>query len=229
MSVGPDDTSILTVHKGTVDLLIDGKTVGVGADQVVKIQPGKALVYLRPPPGAPGLTSPAKDETFTFRNLPPRVSFGWDKGANVRGYHFVLARDPDFQEIFHEDVLGDNQFSHGNLNQGDYYWRVSSVSSNGEGEFSRTRHFRLIQDLELPTLVVNYDTDTVADGDKFELRGRTDPDARIFVGGIPVKIDEGGQFVHNLFLKRGFNVIVVEAVDKVGNVNYFSKVVNVEF
>ena len=229
MSVGPDDTSILTVHKGTVDLLIDGKTVGVGTDQVVKIQPGKALVYLRPPPGAPGLASPAKDETFTFRDLPPRVSFGWDKGANVRGYHFVLARDPDFQEIFHEDMLGDNQFSHGNLNQGDYYWRVSSVSSNGEGEFSRTRHFRLIQDLELPTLVVNYDTDTVADGDKFELRGRTDPDARIFVGGIPVKIDEGGQFVHNLFLKRGFNVIVVEAVDKVGNVNYFSKVVNVEF
>ncbi|MDF1525880.1 MAG: hypothetical protein RRA15_12900 [bacterium] len=77
--------------------------------------------------------------------------------------------------------------------------------------------------------MVNYNSDTVEDGDKFELRGRTDPDVRIFVGGIPVKIDESGEFVHDLFLKRGFNVIVVEAVDKVGNVNYFSKVVNVEF
>jgi len=229
ISVGPDDTSILTVHEGTVDLLIDGKTVGVGTDQVVKIQPGKALAYLRPPPQAPDLASPANDETFTFRDVPPRVSFEWDKGGNVLGYHFVLANDPGFQEISYEGRLEDNHFTHGNLNQGDYYWRVSSLNRDGEGEFSRTRHFRLIQDLELPTLVVNYDTDTVADGDKFELSGRTDPDAKIFVGGIPVKIDEGGEFVHNLFLKRGFNVIVVEAVDKVGNVNYFSKVVNVEF
>ena len=229
MSVGPDDTSILTIHEGTVDLLIEGKTVEVGTDQVVKIQPGKTLVYLHPPPQAPVLTLPANDETFTFRDIPPRVSFGWNKDGNVSGYHFVLAGDQDFQDIFYEGRLEENHFSHGNLNPGDYYWRVSSVSSNGEGEFSPARHFRLIQDLERPTLVVNYDTDTLEDGSKFVLSGRTDPDARIYVGGIPVEIDEGGKFVHDLFLKRGFNVIVVEAVDKVGNVNYFSRVVNVEF
>ncbi|MDF1525879.1 MAG: hypothetical protein RRA15_12895 [bacterium] len=144
MSVGPDDTSILTVHEGTVDFLIDGKTIGVGTDQVVKIQPGKALVYLRPPPRAPALTSPANDETFTVRDIPPRVSFGWHKGGNVQGYHFVLARDPGYQDIFYEGRFEDNQFFHGNLNQGDYYWRVSSVSSNGEGAFGRARHLRLI-------------------------------------------------------------------------------------
>jgi hypothetical protein len=86
----------------------------------------------------------------------------------------------------------------------------------------------LIQDLEPPALEVNYQ-DTADESDKFVLSGRTDPDASIFVGGMPVKIDERGEFVHNLFLQRGFNVIVVEAVDKVGNVNYFSKTINVEF
>ena len=91
-----------------------------------------------------------------------------------------------------------------------------------------TRHFQLIQDLEPPALEVDY-SDTAREGDKFIIEGRTDPDARIFVGGMPVTVDEHGVFEHDLFLQRGFNVIVVEAVDKVGNVNYFSRTVNVEF
>ncbi len=228
MTVNPDNTSVLTVLEGKADLVIDGETIVVGADQVVKIQPGKPIVYLRPPPEPPVLASPAGDEIFPFRKVPPRVSFGWNGSGDVRRYHFVLARDSRFQEIIYEDRVDGNQFVHGNLKPGDYFWRVSSVNSNGEGGFSRARHFQLIQDLDPPALVVNY-PDTGEEGDKFELRGRTDPDARIFVGGMPVKIDERGEFVHSFFLRRGFNVIVVEAVDKVGNVNYFSKVINVEF
>ena len=82
--------------------------------------------------------------------------------------------------------------------------------------------------MELPSLEVSY-PDASEEGDRFELSGRTDPDARVFVGGMPVKVDRNGEFMHSLFLQRGYNVIVVEAVDKVGNVNYFSRTVNVKF
>lgn len=228
MTVNPDNTSVLTVLEGKTDLIIDGETIVVGEDQVVKIQPGKPIIYLRPPPEPPVLASPAGDEIFLFRDVPPRVSFEWNARKDVRDYHFVMARDSQFKDIIHEGRVDDNQFVHGNLKPGDYFWRVSSVNRNGEGGFSRAQHFQLIQDLDPPTLVVNY-PDTGEEGDKFELRGRTDPDARIFVGGMPVKIDERGEFVHNFFLRRGFNIIVVEAVDKVGNVTYFSRVINVEF
>ena len=228
MTVNPDNTTVLTVLEGKTDLIVDGETIEVGADQVVKVQPGGPIVYLRAPPGPPVLVSPANDETFPFGSVPPRVSFVWDASGDNQGYHFVLAGDSQFQEIIHEGRVEDNRFTHGNLKQGDYFWRVSSVNKDGEGGFSRVRHFQLTQDLEPPTLVVNY-PDSGDVGDKFELKGRTDPDARIFVGGMPVEIDNNGGFVHDLFLKRGYNVIVVEAVDKVGNVNYFSKVINVEF
>jgi len=228
MIVKPDNSSILTVLEGTADLMVDGKTTEVGTDQVVKVQPGKPLVYLRPPPQPPVLTSPADEEIFPFRNIPPRLSFVWSGTRDVQGYHFILAGDSRFKEIIHESSVDGNRFAHGNLKPGNYFWRVSSVNSAGEGMFSRTRHFQLIQDLEPPVLVVNY-PDTGEEGDKFELRGKTDPDARIFVGGLPVETDERGEFVYNLFFERGFNVIVVESVDKVGNVAYFSRVINVEF
>jgi mannose-6-phosphate isomerase-like protein (cupin superfamily) len=228
MTVKSDDTSILTVLEGKADLTVDGETIEVGTDQVVKIQPGKRPVFLLPPPKPPVLTSPAHGEIFPFRDIPPRVSFEWDARGDIRDHHFVLATDPKFEDIFYEGRIDGNRFAHGNLKPGNYFWRVSSKSEDGEGSFSRARHLQLVQDLEPPALEVNY-PDTGEEGDKFELSGRTDPDARIFVGGMSVKIDEHGEFVHNLFLKRGFNVIVVEAVDKVGNVAYFSKVINVEF
>jgi hypothetical protein len=228
MTVQPDNSSVLTVFEGKADLIVEGKTIEVGTDQIVKIQPGKAPVFLLPPPGPPALSSPASDVIFTFRDVPPRVSFAWNARGNIQRYHFVLATDPEFEKIFHEARVDDNRFAHGNLKAGDYFWRVSSENKDGEGSFSRARHFQLIQDLDPPALEVDY-TDTGEEGDKFVLSGRTDPDASIFVGGMSVKINERGEFEHNLFLKRGFNVIVVEAVDKVGNVAYFSKTINVEF
>ena len=61
------------------------------------------------------------------------------------------------------------------------------------------------------------------------MRGSTEPETRVFVSGVPAKINERGEFAHNLELEHGPNVIVVEAVDKVGNVAYLSQIINVEF
>ena len=60
MTVQPDNSSVLTVLEGKTDLLVDGETVEVGNGQAVKVQPGNPLVYLRPPPRPPLLTSPAE-------------------------------------------------------------------------------------------------------------------------------------------------------------------------
>jgi mannose-6-phosphate isomerase-like protein (cupin superfamily) len=228
MIVRPDNSSVLTVFEGKANLTVGGETIEVGTDQVVKVKPGKRPVFMLPPPEPPALVSPARNEIFTFREVPPKVLFKWNANGNVQSYHFVLAADAGFEEILYETRGDDRQFAHGNLKSGEYFWRVSAESEDGEGDFSRTRYFQLIQDLEPPALEVNY-PDTGQKGDKFVLSGRTDPDASIFVGGMPVKIDERGEFIHNLFLKRGFNVIVVEAVDSLGNVAYFSKTVNVVF
>jgi hypothetical protein len=228
MTVQPDNSTVLTVLEGKADLLVDGKTIEVGTDRAVKVRPGKPLVYLRPPARPPLLTFPADKEFYSFREIPPRVVFEWDNSPGAQEYRFVLARDSGFRDIVYEELVKGNLLTHGNLKPGQYFWRVGSVSQDGTGGFGPSRSLRLAQDLQPPSLEVSY-PDTGQEGDSFELTGLTDPETRIFVGGMPVRVDGMGQFTHNLFLRRGYNVIVVEAVDKVGNVNYFSKTVNVEF
>jgi mannose-6-phosphate isomerase-like protein (cupin superfamily) len=228
MTVQPDNSSVLKVLEGKAELLVNGEAVEVGTGQAVKVQPGKPLVYLRPPPRPPLLTSPADQEIFSYREIPPRVAFLWQDSSGAKNYHFVLAKDAGFREIVYEKTVSGNTLAHGNLKPGKYYWRVSSANQDSAGGFGLSRNLQLIQDSQPPALKVDY-PDTGQEGDNFELSGMTDPDARIFVGGMPVQVDGRGQFTHDLFLRRGYNVIVVEAVDKVGNVNYFSKTVNVKF
>jgi mannose-6-phosphate isomerase-like protein (cupin superfamily) len=228
MTVKPDDSAILTVLEGTADLVIEGKPMEVGADQIVKIQPGKQPVYLSTPPRPPVLISPSAEAIYSFRNVPPMVSFDWEDAQGISDYHFVLAADQKFEEVIHEDTIGDSRFSHGNLKPGNYFWRVSSVNKDWEGRFSKVGRFQLIQDLEPPPLDVDFPGSPLRE-DVFELRGTTEPEARVFVGGIPVRINEKGEFGHTLTIQSGPNVILVEAVDKVGNVAYFSRIVHTEY
>ncbi|MGD8353462.1 MAG: hypothetical protein PVJ01_04775 [Pseudomonadota bacterium] len=228
MVVRPDNTSTLTVFEGNADLLFEGQTIAVGAHQTVRVQPGRRPVFLSPPPGPPVPVSPAYSEVFTYRDVPPRISFAWTPEKGVRKHHLILARDPGFEGIVYEETINGAGFVHGSLQPGDYYWKVRSENQDGKGEYSSPMRFELIQDLEPPSLEIDY-PDSAQEGDRFVIAGKTDPGARVFVGGMPVKVDDTGRFTHGLFLQRGYNVIVVEAVDKLGNVNYFSKTVNVEF
>ena len=75
--------------------------------------------------------------------------------------------------------------------------------------------------LELPPDVVN--------GNACTIRGVTVPGIRIVVAGEDVHPGPGGGFEKVVALKRGFNVIIVEAIDRVGNTTYKSKVVEAKF
>jgi len=227
LAVRKDDTSVLTVVEGKADLVVGDSSMEVGANQIVKIQPGKAPVYLSPPPDPPLLLSPAEGAAYLFRDIPPVVNFEWETRDSIVDHHFVLAMDPQFDRIVHDDIIKNDRFSHGNLRGGDYFWRVSSLSTDQEGPFTATRRFSLIQDLAPPVLEVDYPG--LSSGENvLELKGTTEPGARVFVGGVLVKVGERGEFSHRLVLQGGPNVVVVEAVDKVGNVAYFSRILNVE-
>lgn len=225
--VNRDESSILTVLQGTADLQIQDEVLEVGANQIVKVQPGKQPVFLLPPPVPPEPFLPVDGETFFFRDVPPIVSFTWKGSVDRLRYRFVLASDQQFEHIIYEEITSRPRFSHGNLKPGEYYWHVSSIGPEEDGEFSQTRWFQMVKDLEPPLLDVQYSEDSIKRGNLI-LRGTTEADAEVFVSGVAVPVDEHGGFEYSLDLKRGWNVIVVEAVDRVGNVAYFSKTLNFE-
>jgi len=228
MAVKPDESSILTVLEGTADLVVEGKSLKIGANQIVKAQPGKAPVYLSPPPESPTLLSPAQDAMFSFRDIPPIVSFVWEGPGQAVKYHFLLAADREFENIVHDEVRSEAGFSHRNLNPGEYFWRVGTISSDQKSRLSSVRRLVLIQDLKPPRLEVHY-PETPVHTSSLELTGTTEPEAKVYVSGALVSTNKRGEFTCSLTLQNGPNVIVVEAVDKVGNVAYLSQIVNGEF
>jgi len=78
----------------------------------------------------------------------------------------------------------------------------------------------VLQDIEAPLLELNPPPNTVLAG-AWRLTGRTEPDASIFVDGVPVA-HEGGRIDQEIALQRGVNIITVKAMDSVGNLNYES-------
>ncbi|MEW5760085.1 MAG: right-handed parallel beta-helix repeat-containing protein [Candidatus Thermoplasmatota archaeon] len=64
---------------------------------------------------------------------------------------------------------------------------------------------------------------TVVNTDRIQVKGRTEPDAAVFVNGYPASVDYIGRFSINIGSDEGFiegeNILEVEAVDRAGNSN----------
>src|SRR5207247_7421026 len=114
------------------------------------------------------------------------------------------------------------------LRTGAYYWRVSGLDGTREGAFSRPRDLEVTQDREPPFLEVRLPPATTQEN-SFRLAGRTEPGARILVGGERVPTNEAGEFEYEMRFRPGINLVVVQAVDPAGNVSFRSQMVNLKF
>src|SRR6266571_2452433 len=228
ISVHPDRSSTIAVYEGFADVLARGQIVRVGANQSTVVKADGAPAALEPLPASPVLDAPADGDPVYYRDLPPPIQFVWSALPEAKAYHFVLARDPAFRSIVDEDYPALARLTHGNLRTGTYYWRVSGLDGTREGAFSPPRHFEVTQDREPPFLEVRLPPPTTKEN-RFRLAGRTEPGARVLVGGERVPTNEAGEFEYDLQLRPGINLVVVQAVDPAGNVSFRSQMVNLKF
>lgn len=222
ISVNPDKSSTIAVYSGSAEVEANGKMVTVGANEATVVAMGQVPLKPRAIPTAVSLGSPSSDHLVVYRDLPSLVRFDWKAQPDITSYRFLLARDSDFREIITDDTFKKNSFSHGNLVKGTYFWKVSARCESIEGDFSETRQFIVKQDKEPPSLEVQFPATTVYDN-QFILEGKTELDARVFIGGVRVDTGREGKFSYPLKLQPGMNVIVVEAFDMVNNAAYRSK------
>jgi hypothetical protein len=222
ISVNPDKSSTIAVYSGSAEVAANGKMVTVGANEATIVAMGQSPLKPRAIPKAVVLGSPSSGHLVVYRDLPSLIRFDWKAQPETTGYHFLLARDPDFSKIVTDDIFEKNSFRHGNLVKGTYYWRVSARYDSIQGNFSKTRRLDVIQDKAPPMLEVQFPPETVYGG-RFNLEGKTEPGVRVFIGGVRVETGHTGKFTYPLILQPGINVIVVEAFDGVNNAAYRSK------
>lgn len=167
---------------------------------------------------APKPNGPPNGSAVTYRNVPQEIQFTWNAVSNADRYRLMIARDPEFSDRVVDDKLVSTTFSHGALGAGTYYWTVRSLVGWSQSEQSVVRRLQVAQDLDPPTLELDPTPDTIQAG-AWRLHGRTDTDATVFVDDIPVE-HENGRIDHPIELRPGANVIVVKAIDRVGNLSY---------
>ena len=133
VAVNPDKSSSVVVYDGVAEVTAEGKTVLVKAHHGVTVPLGQSPPVPVPLPPAPVMQSPNDGDRYDYRDLPPRIRFAWNAAGGADRYRVVLARDPGFQDVVAEEEVGNTWFHHGNLIQGDYYWRVSGLAGLLEG------------------------------------------------------------------------------------------------
>jgi hypothetical protein len=225
LTVNPDKSSTLSVHRGNAQLLVGGESVSLEGNHGLTIgadgQP-QSIVSLPSPP-QPKL--PAEGSAAYYRDLPPRVTFSWQPAETAEGYRLTIARDPAFRQLVVDEQLTGSSFRHGNLKGGTYYWRVQSTKGTMEGAPSESRALQVVQDHTPPALTVQKPPKVVR-RPTITLRGKTEPGTRIYIEGTPVQVNKDGSFRHRVYVKPGASLIVIEAVDAAGNVAYATNLVN---
>ncbi len=225
ITVNADQSTTVNIHAGTAQVVgSDGAMKTIGAHQSMTIDSSGSDLRVTEQPRAPKPTGPSNNLAVIYRNVPKQVQFEWNAVGDADRYRITIARDPEFSDrVVDDDVVG-TTFTHGALGSGTYYWTVRSRVGWSQSEQSAVRRLQVTQDLDPPTLVLDPPPDTIQAG-TWRLHGRTDPDATVFIDEVPVKHDNG-RIDYPIELKPGANVIVVKAIDSVGNLSYAPLLVN---
>jgi hypothetical protein len=225
ISVNDDQSTTVNIHEGAAQIVgLDGKRNTIGDNQSITIDSSGSEYRVTELTRAPVITGPANDKTVTYRNVPEQVRFTGNAVANADGYHIVVARDAEFSDRVVDDDVAGTTFTHGALGPGTYYWHVRSRAGWSQSDMTAARRLRVKQDLVPPVLELDPPPDTIQAG-LWRLHGRTDADAVVFVDEVPIEHVDG-RIDHPVELRPGANVIVVKAVDAVGNLSYASLLVN---
>jgi hypothetical protein len=225
VTVNDDQSTTVNLHGGTAEIIgRDGKRVKITENQSVTIDSSGTQITVSNLPEAPRSTGPANRETVTYRNVPGMIDFTWDAVANADRYHIVIARDAGLSDRVVDDDVISTSFRHGALGPGNYYWHVRSRAAWSQSRMSTVRRLRVIQDTAPPVLELESPPATVTAG-QWRLHGMTDSGANLYVDDLPVPHDNG-RIDHLIELIPGANIIVVKAMDEVGNLSYASIAVN---
>jgi len=228
VSVNPDQSSTVAILQGSAEIISQGIKQKINTDQAVVIREGAAPSAPKPLPKAVKLNSPANNKASYYRDIPDRVDFSWsDSGANQ--YRLIISKDREQKIIVLDEKMEQPHFTHGNLTQGEYYWRVSGIDKEGsEGKAVSQRKLRIIQDSKPPALSVEFPDENISTN-TFTIHGKSEPGTKIYINNQLVNSNRNtGEFNHQMTFTDGINVILVEAADHAGNISYLSQLINVD-
>ena len=214
VDVNPDKTSNVVVFKGVAKVNAGGVTVEVKENE-------GTYVGLSGPPMAPrallhpvALDLPADQQRVVYLDDSPEVTWAWAPQEGAATYHLQVAADETFVARVVDELLTETTFSYRGLERGSYLWRVTAIDADRvEGHWSEARALHVVK----PEIqILQPATDKVANQETLWVEGEAAMDARVYLNGEAVTLDDSGRFQKEIPLHLGENLIVLEAVDPSG-------------
>lgn len=177
----------------------------------------------------PTLISPAPSQNVFVDPTSKGLNFSWAPVDNVREYHIRITKNASFTgSLVVDDRKAATQVLVTNLQDGVYYWQVRSIGPDGKESIeSETSKFTIVPKgtgslaLEL--------SDFTQMGHVIEVKGHTEPNARVMVNGSEAVVGSDGAFHHLTNpLPTGENVITITAQDAKGGVNTVTRTVVIQ-
>ena len=217
-----DDHEIL-VKKGAGEVVRNGETVKLATFERVAFTAEAPQMVKTKEIAPPTLYQPGNMMPVFVSNESRPVDFSWAPVDGAKRYRIRVSRNAYFSSLVIPAADVDStqvQLTH--LPEGPYYWSVQSLGENGkESAESERNRFTVIFKREDRTNIALELGEFSQHGHMIEVKGRTEPGARVMVNGQEVALIAGdGSFRHfTPALPTGENVITVTAQNAKGGWN----------
>ena len=223
-----EKTEVVSISgQSTIRPFGGGKEVQLAAGTKLTSTKEGALSEVKTLLDPPDLFAPSDNQVIASTK-GQTIELTWEKVNDAMAYRLQVSRSRLFGRL-EIDAKRTQQTAKTKItSEGAYYWRVASISPDGEtGPFSSYRRFRITGAGTSPGRAADMDTEPPSlgftqilplGGPNFMIEGKAEPGAAVFVNDQQVNVESDGSFRKLVsFSKVGYNDVVIKAIDPAGN------------
>ncbi len=223
----------LTVEEGAAEVHRGSAAVRLGQYEQVSFDANTPVINKTKVISPPSLVDPV-NMALTMSKDPKSepINFAWSEVPGAVGYHLQVSPSSMFSNFVLDKKIGGRTSAQvKGLDEGTYYWVVSSVDAKGiESQPSPANRFNLVQQVDAGAVAFLKVERIVQHGSVAEVVGRTEPGSTVIINNEQVfSIAPDGTFRHFTSpLKAGSNMITVTAQNRKGDTKTIREPVVIE-
>jgi hypothetical protein len=224
----------LTVEQGQASVTRESSTVQLGQYDRVSFDQNRPGLERSKVIAPPALISPPNMALTVSRDPKTEaLEFSWTEVPEAVGYRLQISPSGMFSNlIVDRKVAGRTSLRVAGLEEGTYYWVVTSMDARGaESQPGLPNRFNLVQQVEAGKEVLLEITRIVQHGRVLEVVGRTEPGSLVIINNEQVfSIAADGAFRHftSPLPRSGANQITITAQNRKGDTNTIRKNIVIE-
>ncbi len=216
------DTHEILLKKGSGQVTRGGETVSLSNWERISFKAAEPTPLRKAKEvGPPTLIQPANMSPVYITSSARTIDFAWSQVPSSRGYRLRVSKNPYFSSTVFDRIVHGTDAKIPGMKEGGYYWVVTSLDEKGKESVESERNqfsvvAKIADNMTLPLEIQPF----IQHGHMIEVRGKTDPNARVMVNGFDVAlINPDGTFsFYTKPLPAGENVITITAQNNRGAV-----------